>query len=121
MVSQDKKTYFRELLVQRLDELIAEANKTVSDSAGPKDLCADFTDLATMETNAAFSFHLKERESRLMKKIRRALEKLDEGDFGVCEECGREISEERLKARPVAVLCIRCKRTQEAEEKSRKL
>ncbi|MBL6977374.1 MAG: TraR/DksA C4-type zinc finger protein [Desulfobacteraceae bacterium] len=52
-----------------------------------------------------------------MKKINRALEKLNNGDFGVCEECGRKISEERLKARPMAVLCIRCKRKQEAIEK----
>jgi len=56
-----------------------------------------------------------------MKKISRALEKLNNGDFGVCEECSREISEERLKARPIAALCIECKRMQEAREKSRGL
>jgi DnaK suppressor protein len=49
------------------------------------------------------------------------LEKLDEGNFGVCEKCGREISEERLKVRPMAVLCIRCKKKQEASEKMRGL
>jgi len=53
----------------------------------------------------------------VIKKINRALERLNNGDFGVCEECGREISEERLKARPMAALCIECKRVEEAEEK----
>ena len=57
----------------------------------------------------------------VIKKINRALERLNNGDFGVCEECGREISEERLMARPMAVLCIRCKRKEEAVGKIRGL
>ena len=121
MVTQENKEYFRRLLIQRLDELIVGGNKTVNDFAGPKDMCPDFLDQASMESDADFSLRLKERESRLMRKIRRALKKLDEGNFGVCEKCGREISEERLKARPVAVLCIKCKKKQEAKEKIRGL
>ena len=119
MLTEETKEYFKELLTQKLDELIAEANKTVSGFAGPKDVCTDFVDQASMESDTSFSLRLKERESRLMKKIRRALEKLDEGNFGVCEKCGREISEERLKVRPMAVLCIKCKKKQEALEKRR--
>ena len=121
MLTQDKKEYFKELLFQRLDELFAGANKAVNDFDGLRDMCRDFTDQASMETDAAFSFRLKERESRLMRKISRALDKLNKGDFGVCEECGREISEERLTARPIATLCIECKRMQEAREKNRGL
>jgi len=117
MLTQEKKEFFKELLIQRLDELIAEANNTISDFAGPKDVCPDFLDQASMGSDADFSLRLKERESRLMKKIRRAVEKLEEGDFGVCEKCGREISEERLKVRPMAALCIKCKKKQEAIEK----
>jgi DnaK suppressor protein len=118
-LTEEKKVYFKELLIQRLDELIAEANKTVSGFAVPKDVCSDFLDRACMESDADFSFRLKERESRLMKKIKAALEKLEDGDFGMCEECGKEISEERLKVRPMAVLCIKCKKKQEAAEKAR--
>ena len=117
MLTQEKKEFFKELLIQRLDDLIAEANKTVSGFAAFKDVCPDFLDQASMESDADFSLRLKERESRLMKKIRRAVEKLEEGDFGVCEKCGREISEERLKVRPMAALCIKCKKKQEAIEK----
>ena len=114
MLTEEKKEYFKELLIQRLDELIAEANKTVSGFAALKDVCPDFLDQASMEADTDFPLRLKERESRLMRKIRRALEKLEEGDFGICEECGEEISEERLKVRPMAALCIKCKKKQEA-------
>jgi len=75
MLTQDNKEYFKELLYQRTDELFAGANKAVNDLDGLRDACPDFTDLASLETDVSFSFHLKERESRLMKKISRALEK----------------------------------------------
>ncbi len=121
MLTQEKKEYFKKLLIQRLDELIAGANNTINGFVGPKDVFPDFLDQASIESDTDFSLRLKERESRLMKKIRRALEKLDEGNFGVCEKCGREISEERLKARPMAALCIKCKKRQETIEKRRGL
>jgi DnaK suppressor protein len=121
MLTEETKKYFKELLTEKLEELGIEANKTVSGFAGPKDVCSDFFDQASMESDADFSLRLKERENRLMGKIRRALEKLEEGNFGVCEKCGRKISEERLKVRPMAVLCIRCKKKQEASEKMRGL
>ena len=117
MLTQEKKEFFKELLFQRLDELFAGANRAVNDLDGLREAYPDFVDLASLETDVSFSFHLKERESRLMRKINRALETLNNGDFGICEECGEEISEERLKARPMAVLCIECKRNEEALEK----
>jgi len=117
MLTQENKEYFRELLMQRLDELIAEANDTVKSIAGPKDICPDFLDQASMESEADISLRLKERESRLIKKIISAIQKFEGGNFGVCERCGRGISEERLKARPMAVLCVKCKKKQEASEK----
>ena len=120
-LTQDNKEYFKNLLLQILNELISEANLAVSGFASFKDVCPDFLDQARMGSDADFSLRLKERESRLMKKIKTALEKLEDGDFGICEECGKKISEERLKARPMAVLCIRCKKRQEAQEKRRVL
>ena len=117
MLTQETKEYFKELLTQKLEELIAEANKTVSGFAALKDVCPDFLDQASMESNTDFSLRLKERESRLVRKIKTALEKLEQSDFGICEECGEEISEERLKVRPMAALCIKCKKKQEVMEK----
>ena len=49
-------------------------------------------------------------------KIQETLKRIDDGTFGICQECGEEISESRLKARPVATLCVECKRMQEIEE-----
>ena len=121
MLTQEKRAYFKELLIQRLDELFAGAHMAANDFDGLGEACPDFTDLASLETDLSFSFHLKERESRLVKKIHEALEKLNNGDFGLCEGCGRKISEERLQARPMAVLCIKCKKMQEAREKIRGL
>lgn len=120
MLTEETKEYFKELLTLKLDDLIAEVNNTISGFVGPKDVYPDFVDQASMESDISFSLRLKERESRMMKKIRKALEKLDEGNFGVCEKCGREISEERLKVRPIAALCIKCKKKQEALEKRRR-
>jgi RNA polymerase-binding transcription factor len=121
MLTQEKKEYFENELIQMLNELIAEANLAVKGFSGLKDVCPDFLDQACMGSDADFSLRLKERESRLMRKIWRALEKLEDGGFGICEECGKKISEERLMARPMAVLCIKCKKKQEALEKTRGL
>ena len=54
-----------------------------------------------------------------MAKIQEALQRIEEGEFGICEECGCEISEGRLEARPVTTLCIECKEDQENKEKLR--
>jgi DnaK suppressor protein len=60
---------------------------------------------------------IRDRERKLIFKIQEALTRIDEGTFGICEECGEEIGIERLKARPVTTLCIECKSSQEVEEK----
>ncbi|RLB13465.1 MAG: RNA polymerase-binding protein DksA, partial [Deltaproteobacteria bacterium] len=64
---------------------------------------------------------ISDRGRKLLVKIKEALERLDNGTFGICEACGEEISEKRLKARPVTTLCIECKKKQETEEKLRGL
>jgi DnaK suppressor protein len=78
----------------------------------------DSGDIATVELNQSFTIRLREREEKLLKKIEAALGRMDDGSFGICEECGEEIDVKRLIARPVTTLCIDCKSRQEAEEKS---
>jgi len=121
MLNQEKGKYFKELLTQRLNDLLAGVNKTVNDFAGPKDEPSDFVDQASIGSDTDFALHLREREGKLIVKIKTALEKLGEGGFGICEECGEEISEERLKVRPVAALCVICKKKQETTEKAKGL
>ena len=99
-----------------MDELLTEAKKTASGITDFKNKSPDFTDEASLESDRNLAFRIRERESKLIRKIEHALKKLEDGTFGICEECGREISEERLKARPIATLCIKCKEKQETEE-----
>jgi DnaK suppressor protein len=64
---------------------------------------------------------MRERDGNLIVKIKAALERIEEGTYGICENCGERISTERLKARPVTTLCISCKKKQETQEKLRSL
>jgi DnaK suppressor protein len=119
MLRLDREEFFREMLVQNLQELLGKSNKAVIRAPEFDDRHPDFCDMALSESNSQISFHISERQSRLIDKIEYSLEKLKNGEFGICEECGEEISEQRLIARPVASLCIECKRNQEKAERNR--
>ncbi|OGP86255.1 MAG: hypothetical protein A2Y95_01620 [Deltaproteobacteria bacterium RBG_13_65_10] len=77
----------------------------------------DIVDLAASDLNLNLNVEIRERERHLLGKIDSALQKIDEGSFGVCEECGERIGTARLEARPVTGLCIKCKEEQEELEK----
>ncbi len=109
--------FFRSLLHQQLQELIEEATKTVNDMTITEGEFPDPTDRASWESDRNFLLRIRERERNLITKIREALEKIEEGTFGICERCGDEISDKRLEARPVTTLCIKCKEEQEHLEK----
>ena len=117
MLSEEKRDHFRQLLTQRLDELLSEANKTVSGMTDQGHNFPDPTDRASMESDRNFELRIRDRERKLITKIKDALDRLEQGTFGICEECGEEISEKRLIARPVTTLCIECKKKQENDEK----
>jgi DnaK suppressor protein len=110
--------FFRNLLNQRIQELRSEAGRTVVDMDGDENF-PDPTDRASMESNRNSVLRIRDRERKLIFKIQEALRRLDDGDYGICEECGEQIGIERLKARPVTTLCIECKTQQEEEEKIR--
>jgi DnaK suppressor protein len=120
-MDQENLEHFKELLQSQLDELIEEAIKTVNGMTNLKDNFPDPTDRAALETDRNFLLRIRDRERKLIEKIKEALERIENGTFGICEVCGREIGEERLKARPVTTLCIDCKKKQEAREKARGL
>ncbi len=106
-----------ELQKQRV-ELLDEADKTVEQDLNIQDAeLADTVDRSSAETDRSFTLRLRDRERKLLKKIDEALARLDEGNFGECSECGETIGLARLKARPVAMLCINCKEEQERKEK----
>jgi DnaK suppressor protein len=79
----------------------------------------DPTDQASMETDRNFELRIKDRERKLIRKIDQAIARIREGEFGICDSCGGDVSIKRLQARPVTTLCIDCKTEQEQEERTR--
>ena len=118
-MEKERVEFFRELLNERLRTLFEEAERTVSGMTNDKDTFPDPTDRANLETDRNFLLRIRDRERRLILKIKDALARIEDGTFGICEECGEEISEDRLKARPVTTLCIDCKTKAEEEEKKK--
>jgi DnaK suppressor protein len=117
MLTKKKQTYFRDFLTQRLNELLEDANKTITGMTDQIQNFPDPTDRASMESERNFELRIRDRERKLISKIKGALDRLDNGTYGICEECGEDISVERLEARPVTTLCIDCKKKQENVEK----
>lgn len=111
--------YFQELLNGMLSDILEKSEATIEDMTESGEVYADPADRATAESDRAFTLRLRDRERKLIKKINQALQRIEDGDFGVCQECGEEISVPRLKARPMTTLCIHCKSKQEEDEKVR--
>ncbi len=118
-MDQAQLEYFRKLLQDKLDDLLNEAGRTLEDMTELSDHFPDPTDRASIESDRNFELRIRDRERKLIKKIKTALERIDDGSYGICEECGEDIGTKRLEARPVTTLCIECKSKQEREEKAR--
>ena len=110
--------YFRRILTQMMDEILKKGDEETSMLRETTADSPDFLDQAVMEADRSFRLRMRDREKRLMLKITEALARIEEGTYGVCEVCGGEISMKRLKARPVATQCIRCKNKMEAVERA---
>ena len=110
--------YFREVLTNHLEELLSHADNTVSGMTAPKENFPDPTDRASLESERNFMLRIRDRENKLIKKIRKSLGRIEKNTFVVCEKCGEDISLARLKARPVTTHCIDCKTKEEAAERA---
>ncbi len=109
---------FKDLLEAKRLDIAKRAQQTLEqDMALDVDDLPDEMDLASSEYLQAFTFRLRGREKVFLDKIQQALQRIEDGTFGVCEECGERISIKRLEARPETTLCIRCKEDQERVEK----
>jgi len=108
----------RQVLVAKRDKIVhgeEEQLESVKDEAALR--MSDEVDLASAEYDQAFEFRIRDRERMLLKKIDKALRRMDEGEYDECEGCGNYIGYKRLSARPEASLCIECKEEQEHIEK----
>ncbi|RPJ81713.1 MAG: RNA polymerase-binding protein DksA [Deltaproteobacteria bacterium] len=116
-MEEGKIRMFKKMLEDQLNELAQSGEMTLNGLKNEEHNYADPLDRASVNENQGFMLHIKNRESRLINKIRNALERIEEGDFGLCEVCGEEISYKRLLARPVATQCITCKTKLEKRER----
>ena len=114
---QEKMKAYKAMLTQKINELLSEAGKTVTEMTNGKENYPDPTDRASLESDRNFELRIRDRERKLIMKMQEAIKRIDDGTFGICEVCGGPISEKRLMARPVTTLCIDCKTKQEKMEK----
>ena len=97
MLSDTKKEYFKKLLSQMLDEVLKVESRSMDKSDGFRITQSDPSDRAIAELESTFSFRMQERKGGLIKKIEAALERIEDGTYGICEEC------EKLKAELEAI------------------
>ncbi len=118
-MNQNDLQRFKTMLEESRQTLLQSAKRTLTEESNfDTDDLPDEIDLASSEYNQSMVFRLRDREKFLLKKIDKALARIEDGSFGICERCEEEISPKRLEARPVTTLCIRCKEEQEKKEKS---
>lgn len=109
----------RRLLAARKRELLGEAVRTVGGMGEGREQFPDPADRALLEGNRNLVLRIRDRERKLIGKIDEALARMENGSYGKCEDCGRDIGFARLRVRPVTTLCIDCKADQEAQERRR--
>ena len=111
--------YFREVLETELALLLDKAEETVwALMINSAENQSDPLDRATQDLSQNSAFRMRSRESRLIKKIRECLLAIEDGSYGICEDCEEPIAIERLRARPVTSYCIACKSRREARERA---
>jgi len=112
-----KLDYFKEILIEKMNQILGTAEQTMNQMSQGDGTFPDPIDRAMSESNRSIELRTRDRERKLLQKILKAIQKIKDGSYGICEECGEEISESRLRVRPEATLCIKCKEEQEKVEK----
>jgi DnaK suppressor protein len=110
--------YFRQKLLEWKDSLLGESQETLNHLKEENLNEPDFNDRASIETDRAFELRTRDRYRKLLDKIEEALLRIENKDYGYCEETGEPIGVKRLEARPVATLCIEAQERHENYEKN---
>ena len=120
-MSPQQTEHFKKILFSWKKMLMTEAEKTMDHMKQDSSKLSDPNDAATQEEEFALELRTRDRERKLIRKIGKALDRIDENDYGWCDQCGVEIGVRRLEARPTADLCIDCKTLDEIREKQTKI
>ena len=108
--------FFRNLLVQMENELRQNADQTTV-NLRETTVAPDPTDRATIEEEHALELRTRDRERKLLKKVEAAIRRIDDGEYGYCEETGDSIGVARLMARPTATLSLEAQQRRELKQK----
>jgi len=109
--------YFKQKLTVWRDELVDETRETIDNLQTEVRDVGDEAERATRETENSLELRTRDRYRKLINKINKTLMRLDEGDYGYCEETGEEIGLQRLEARPIATLCLDAQERWEIRQK----
>ena len=111
------KEYFRQKLVSWKKDLLKESSQTLNNLQSENEAKPDITDRASEEIDRSFELRTRDRERKLINKIDAALQRIEDGSYGYCDETGDPISIKRLEARPVATLSLEAQEMHEKAEK----
>ncbi|SIT11473.1 RNA polymerase-binding protein DksA [Neptunomonas antarctica] len=112
-----QKEHFRHILLAWQQELMEEVDTTINHLKEEASNFADPSDRASQEEEFSLELRTRDRERKLIKKIREAMERIEDDEYGYCSTCGIDIGIRRLEARPTATMCIDCKTLAEIKEK----
>jgi DnaK suppressor protein len=116
-MNERQKEYFRLKLLSWKDDILREAKETLQHLQDESQNHPDFADRASSETDRAIELRARDRQRKLIAKIDAALQRIDDGTYGFCEETGEPISLKRLDARPIATLSIEAQERHERRER----
>jgi DnaK suppressor protein len=116
-MNERQREYFRAKLVAWKEEILKEARETLQHLQDESQNHPDFADRASSETDRAIELRARDRQRKLIAKIDAALQRIEDGTYGYCEETGEPISLKRLDARPIATLSIEAQERHERRER----
>jgi DnaK suppressor protein len=112
-----QRAYFRQKLINWRDDIVQQTRETLAGLHEETAQHADITDRATSETDRALELRARDRQRKLVSKIDAALDRIENGSYGYCEETGEPIGLKRLDARPIATLSLEAQERHERREK----
>jgi DnaK suppressor protein len=115
-----QREYFRQKLLAWREELVRESSETLQHLQEESLAESDITDRASLETDRSLELRTRDRERKLISKIDSALDRIEDGSYGYCEETSEPISLKRLEARPIATLSLEAQERHERQERTRR-
>ena len=112
-----QREYFRRKLIAWKEEILNDARGTLQNLQNENEPLPDIADRASTETDRSLELRTRDRQRKLIAKIDAALKRIEDGEYGYCEETGEPISLRRLEARPIATLSIEAQERHERREK----